>query len=98
MGFPRKRSPFCSAHDEFKLTGSIPDPALCALRAAVSWSSRCLDELDEDSEEAELYKLGRQELEESLAKDFNPTGITVDVPVLESSRHVTLSPAEKANC
>jgi hypothetical protein len=49
---------------------------------------------NKDSEQEELYALGREEHEASLAMAFNPIRITVDVP--ESSRRVTPSPDKEA--
>jgi hypothetical protein len=91
-----------------RLTQNIPDPALCVLRAAVSWSSRfdqkllpaCPDGPDKDegdSEDKELLALGEEELEESRAMNFNPVGQTIDVVAPESSsRPVTVSPDKEA--
>jgi hypothetical protein len=89
-----------------RLTGRIPDPVLLAIKAAVSWSSRCGQTLlpacpdgpDIDSEQEELYARGREEHEASMAAyyhTFTPTEITLGVS--ESSRRVTLYPGKEAD-
>lgn len=67
-----------------KLTESIPGPAPCAIMAAVSWPSRCGQKLlptcparhDIGSEQEELYKLGREEHEASLAMHVSQSNTT----------------------
>jgi hypothetical protein len=90
---------------KIRLAGKFPDPVLVAIKAAVSWSSRCgqtllpgLDGPDIDSEQEELYALGREEHEESMAayyRTLTPTEITLGVS--ESSRRGTLSPGNEAD-
>jgi hypothetical protein len=83
-------SPFTWQVMKVRLTGRIPDPVLVAIKAAVSWSSRCGQKLlptcpegpDIDSEQEELYALGREEHEASMAayyRTFIPTTINLGV-------------------
>jgi hypothetical protein len=97
------RSPFTWQVMKVRLTGRIPDPVLVAIKAAVSGSSRCGQKLIPDgpgidSEREELYVLGREEHNTSMAayyRTFTSTEITLGVS--ESSRYVTLSPGKEVD-